>query len=129
MAGRHFTPAEANRTLPLVSRIVRDILEKGRLLRLEAVPDETEPGGRLEWLQEELHDHLEELENIGCSYKDWGFEVGLIDFPSIIDGAPVLLCWRSDEETVAWYHDYESGFAGRLQIPAHLLEVAELPST
>ena len=74
-------------------------------------------------------DHLEELESIGCSYKDWGFEVGLIDFPAIIEAEPVLLCWRSDEETVAWYHDYESGFAGRRPIPAHLLEVAELPRT
>lgn len=124
MSGRLFTPLEANKTLPLVRRIVRDILEKGRLLRLET-PEEGDGDGRLEQLQEELHEHLEELESIGCSYKDWGFEVGLIDFPAIIDGEPVLLCWRSDEESVGWYHDYEAGFAGRRPIPAHMLEVSE----
>jgi hypothetical protein len=60
---------------------------------------------------------MKELEEIGCSYKDWSFELGLVDFPSIIDGKEVLLCWRSDEESVKYYHGLLEGFAGRKPIP------------
>ena len=38
---------------------------------------------------------------------------GLIDFPAIINGREVFLCWESDEETVEFWHDLETGFSGR----------------
>ena len=38
---------------------------------------------------------------------------GLIDFPAIIGGKEVFLCWEQDEETVEFWHDLETGFAGR----------------
>lgn len=119
-----FTPEQANRTLPLVRRIVDDVLRCGRELR-----DIAEAGGaggpdRVGVLRARLDEHLEELARIGCSYKGWGFELGLVDFPAEIDGRPVLLCWRSDEQRVTWYHTAEAGFAGRRPIPAELLEDA-----
>ena len=64
---------------------------------------------------------MRELETIGCYYKDWGFDKGLIDFPARIGGEDVYLCWRSDENEVAWYHPVEGGYAGRRPIPAELL--------
>jgi hypothetical protein len=129
MVRHRFTPAEANRTLPLVKRIVADILERGRALR-ELAPDHGGRGDReirvrISALEGELLELAGELERIGCSYKDWGYEAGLVDFPSEIGGRPVLLCWRSDEERVGWYHTPEAGFAGRTRIPAHLLEDVE----
>ncbi|MBK8179453.1 MAG: DUF2203 family protein [Planctomycetes bacterium] len=63
-----------------------------------------------------------ELERIGCSYKGWGFDLGLVDFPGLIAGENVLLCWRSDEPAVVWYHSAEGGFAGRKPIPEEQLE-------
>ncbi len=71
-------------------------------------------------LQAELAELFAELERIGCSYKDWGFDLGLVDFPAVIEGHEVLLCWRSDEPRVGWYHAPEAGFAGRCAIPARL---------
>ena len=65
---------------------------------------------------------ITELEELGCYYKDWNFSIGLVDFPSIIDGRKVLLCWRSDEEELQFYHGYEEGFAGRKPIPDQYLE-------
>jgi len=120
---RSFTPAEANRTLPLVKRIVGDLLAGGRELRALA-PRRAQPecASRMRALELEIRELAEELERIGCSYKDWGFEAGLVDFPAELEGVPVLLCWKSDEQRVAHYHTYESGFAGRLPIPAELLE-------
>ena len=118
-----FSPADANRTLPLVKRIVSDILSKGReLQRLHPDQARQEVGDRMWKLEHELRDHIEELGSIGCSYKDFGFKLGLVDFPGEIDGESVLLCWRSDEETVAHYHGYADGYAGRRPIPSELLE-------
>jgi hypothetical protein len=42
--------------------------------------------------------------------------MGLVDFPAMIDGEEVLLCWRSDEPEVLYYHGLEDGFAGRKKI-------------
>lgn len=121
---RHlFTPAQANKTLPLVRRIVADILRTGRELRSFADTElEGEALVRFRSLRGELRSLMEELERIGCSYKDWGFDAGLVDFPGEVDGEKVLFCWRSDEEAVRWYHTREGGFAGRMPIPAELLE-------
>jgi hypothetical protein len=119
---RIFTPAEANRTLPLVRSIVTDILEQARLLR-----DHEEEGGspadtETKRIRKDLVGMMRELENLGATFKDWNFEVGLVDFPARIKGRDVLLCWRSDEDAVTWYHDAEEGFAGRQPIPEDLLD-------
>ena len=38
---------------------------------------------------------------------------GLIDFPAILDGKEVFLCWEQDEEDIEFWHDLHSGYAGR----------------
>jgi len=120
-----FTPAEANRTLPLVRSIVADILEGARELRgrtaLSRDPDADE---ELEQVRQDILELMQEIENLGASYKDWDFKVGLVDFPARIEGKDVLLCWRSDEPEVAWYHEADRGFAGRRRIPESLLREA-----
>jgi len=70
---------------------------------------------------DQLDDLFDELESLGCSYRDWNFSQGLVDFPSVIHGQEALLCWRSDEPKVCYYHDLEAGYAGRLPIPKELL--------
>jgi hypothetical protein len=123
MVRHRFTPAQANKTLPLVRRIVTDILRTGRELRAFADSDlRGDTLVRYRRRRGELRELIEELERIGCTYKDWGFDAGLVDFPAEIDGEKVLLCWRSDEESVSWYHTYEGGFSGRQPIPEELLE-------
>lgn len=41
---------------------------------------------------------------------------GLLDFPALVSGRPVWLCWRSGEDEVAWWHRQDEGFAGRRPI-------------
>lgn len=132
MVRRNFSPQLVNKTLPLVRRIVADILVRGRELRslVHAQIGENDAERQLressfQALEEDLQGLLSELNSIGCSYKDFGFETGLVDFPGRIDGKPVLFCWRSDEESVAWYHEQGAGFAGRKRIPKALLEAEE----
>jgi hypothetical protein len=114
-----FTPEEASRTLPLVGKIVEDILATGSAMReRSAHPNPTaEQVDEYDVLAAKLRALMDELEALGCYYKDWSFEVGLVDFPSVIDGREVLLCWRSDEPRLQYYHGLDEGFAGRMLIP------------
>ena len=108
--------------LPLVRRIVEDILKMGRHIRsLSAEIKQPEKNPDINRLMDQLDEFFEELEALGCSYKDWNFEAGLVDFPAIIHGREVFLCWQSNEKDVRYYHDAESGFAGRSLIPQELL--------
>ncbi len=53
-----------------------------------------------------------ELDSLGIQLKDYAR--GLIDFPSMRDSRIVLLCWQLGEgEQIEWWHDLETGFAGR----------------
>ncbi len=58
-----------------------------------------------------LTELLETLTAHGVLLKD--MEHGLIDFPALRDGRVVLLCWRMDEPTVAFWHEVDTGFGSR----------------
>ena len=118
-----FTPQDANQTLPFVKKVVADILELGHQIRaLSAkIGTDAQDDPQIILLMDQLEEHFEELESIGCSYKDWNFSVGLVDFPCVIDGKDVFLCWRSDEDGLRYYHEVDSGFAGRKLIPKEYL--------
>jgi hypothetical protein len=62
-------------------------------------------------LADELAAALDALDELGILVKD--LDSGLVDFPSQLDGEPVLLCWRLGEDQIAWYHGHDDGFAGR----------------
>ncbi len=114
-----FTPKEANQTLPLVKRIVADILSTGdrvRALSAEIGKNAESDPQIIQWM-DQLEELFEELELLGCSYKDWNFTVGLVDFPSVIGDQQVFLCWRSDEKELKYYHEIDAGFTGRKLIP------------
>jgi hypothetical protein len=55
-----------------------------------------------------------ELEAMDIVLRD--ADHGLVDFPSMRDGREVYLCWQEGEDSVRFYHDLESGFAGRKPI-------------
>jgi len=120
---KYFTPEEAERTLPLVRQIVQDILTAGQQARqyVQTLGEEAESHP---WIQEKIQEiqaYIQELEDIGCYFKDWNFEIGLVDFPAIINGEQVFLCWRSDETHIRYYHGIHEGYAGRKPIPPEYL--------
>ncbi len=121
---KFFTPREANQTLPLVKRIVDDILAAGVKIRersrVVGIHPEEDP--EIVGIIDTLEGFFDELEALGCSYKDWNFEIGLVDFPAVIAGREVMLCWRSDEPALLFYHDTDAGFPGRRPIPQELLD-------
>ena len=126
---RFFTVEEANRTLPLVSRIIEDVIEENDRLQ-ELLPNLKEVRMRarrnpaaaeeLNDLREEvatisarLEGYLKELGQVGCVFKG---PQGLIDFYSMRDGRPVFLCWRYGEDRIRYWHELDGGFAGRLEL-------------
>jgi hypothetical protein len=116
---KYFTPLEARKTLPLVKKIVKDILDTSREMRMiaEEIGGKVEQDPRIQKMADEIEDFMLELEEIGCFFKDWNFQIGLVDFPAIIEGKEVFLCWRSDEDDIMYYHGIDDGFAGRKLIP------------
>lgn len=123
MQTKYFTTSEAKKTLPLVKQIVKDILNTARELRLlvEDLGNRAEKDPRVADLMGKVNGYLKEIEDLGCYYKDWNFSIGLVDFPSVIHDKEVLLCWRSDEEDISYYHELEAGYQGRKLIPAEYL--------
>jgi hypothetical protein len=126
-----FTVDQAEKALPLVSRIVGDIVAKVeerelRLLERRKLPQQPTPGSsaedqafklerEMENFENDIKRYQEELATIGVELKD--YRMGLIDFFSRYEGRIVYLCWKLDEgKTLAWYHDLHSGFRGRQPI-------------
>jgi hypothetical protein len=123
---RDFSVEEANKTLPLVRRIVEDVVRQHRvwrekILELDLVASSAradEPRDRAEQLEleaqtiaREIDGYQRELEELGILLKDR--RLGLVDFPSEMGGRRVLLCWRLGEAEVQFWHDEDAGYAGR----------------
>jgi hypothetical protein len=121
-----YTVDQANRTLPLVRRIVEDVVREHErwqdaIVRLDVLMSATRadlPDPRIAALEREVQsiardlDRCQgELEALDIQLKDR--RIGLIDFPSELDGRRVLLCWRLGEPSVQFWHDEDAGYAGR----------------
>lgn len=69
---------------------------------------------QIEFLQIEAKTHLHNFQMHGVEIKD--IETGLLDFPSMLNGEEILLCWRQGEAQISHYHGIHDGFAGRKKI-------------
>ncbi|UCG17451.1 MAG: DUF2203 domain-containing protein [Phycisphaerales bacterium] len=121
-----FSVEQANRTLPLVRRILRDVVTQYRLVeRIQKRRRKLACQGRLDELKSvedrgleaarRLSDLLTELSSIGCEVKD--YERGCVDFPAMCDSREIYLCWRLNEERVSHWHERHVGEAGRRALP------------
>jgi hypothetical protein len=116
---RTFTPDEAGAELEELRRRLPGLaLARQRLIdATRAITDAVEAdGGGVEgtdWFraQRELREGLEWLAERGILLRDP--ETGLVDFPAERDGRRVFLCWKLGEDRVGWYHEEDSGYAGR----------------
>jgi hypothetical protein len=61
--------------------------------------------------REKIKQAIEQIQGIGCVLKD--LDEGLVDFPALIDGREVYLCWKLGEERIGYWHGIDEGFAGR----------------
>ncbi|QOV89162.1 DUF2203 domain-containing protein [Humisphaera borealis] len=126
-AKRRFTVAEANRALPLVSRVVADIVHTHTQAifvqsQIGRATSKEQPAlqNQLDKMLERLEDFVDELTEIGCDLKD--YTLGLIDFTGTHMGRDVCLCWKLGEDKIDHWHEMDEGFPGRR--PIHSLQEA-----
>ncbi len=62
-------------------------------------------------LAESLKEALEKIQSTGCLIKD--LDVGLLDFPALLNNEEVYLCWKLGEDRIRFYHRPDEGFSGR----------------
>ena len=126
---RIFTIEEANAALPLVRAIVSDlaelsceVIERRRRLSLlldGRAADSSDPyREELVQIAEEsekdsrrLREYVQELWDLGVEPTS-GPE-GLVDFPAVVDGRKVYLCWKLGEPEVLYWHEMDAGFRER----------------
>jgi hypothetical protein len=118
---RHFTIEEANAALPSVKPLLqrlrdgRDLLtdEEAHEALAEAAPGNGggESGRQVGEAFLQVRGLLLALQEAGIVVRD--IDRGLIDFPSILDGREVYLCWELGEDRVQWWHELDAGYRGR----------------
>jgi hypothetical protein len=127
MADRLFTLDEAQALLPTVRQLLTEIqaakgevdakgAEMARLLAVTGGNGHIETDlacarDAVEYAAGDLQERIAELEDIGVELK--GIDEGLCDFPSMREDRVVYLCFRLGEDDIEYWHELDTGFAGR----------------
>lgn len=132
MKSRILSLEEANRMLPLLDKIVRDLMgtwsqiiqKRTELELLEKSPESLRDAQRDEQIQElkaELNRHIDkingyirEVEDLGCFVEE--FKRGIVNFPSLYVGRKVFLCWKPGDECVKHWHELDESYNERSKI-------------
>jgi hypothetical protein len=77
--------------------------EETRLLRL-----------RMQGLIDQMQAAVAQIDGWGIQLRE--IESGLVDFPALVSGRPVWLCWRLGEDRVDWWHEVTEGFDSRRRL-------------
>jgi hypothetical protein len=112
VSDRRFTVEEANQALQRIRESRQVVLDGARRIRGLAARDGggSDSGPYLEALRT-LRREMQGLAEDDIILRD--ADRGLVDFPAERDGREVFLCWRLGEERVGFWHDPDTGFAGR----------------
>ena len=124
---------ETNRMLPLLRRIVQDIMDhwnqiiakRAELEALESCKIETSDAapaqGRaievkqdLNTMIDRINQYIKEVESLGCFVEE--FKRGIVNFPSLYHGRKVFLCWNPSEPRVGHWHELDETFNDRVKI-------------
>lgn len=118
---KHYTREEARELLPQIREWLKHLLQVRNWIEecerkiqhlLKAGAD---VGGETanQWvrLASEFHKLVREFNSREIQIKD--LDRGLIDFPAIIAGREVFLCWELDEDDIEFWHELDTGYAGR----------------
>jgi len=130
MAERYFKRHEAEGLLPIIEPSLEQARERKRKIAdldlglSQAVAKIMVLGGSIppyanlakkkkehEQLTAKLLEAVNKIQETGCVVKD--LDEGLVDFPSLLDGREVYLCWKLGEQRIGYWHGIDEGFAGR----------------
>jgi hypothetical protein len=117
-----FTLAEAQNLIPQIRSILQEVAEEwGRIRELhpeiqkarERAPYDGYSKHGVTYVESVSHLMflINQIKEMGVLLKD--VDKGLCDFPYMRQGRVVYLCWQLSEESIGYWHDIETGFAGR----------------
>lgn len=130
MSDRTFTLDEAQSLLPVLESLLRTAISSKTLMEevegemqalnqriflnggthVDVIPIAQRKAERAK-AEQRAKDALAEIDSIGVQVKD--LDIGLLDFPCMVDGRIILLCWKLGEKSITHWHGTEEGFAGR----------------
>ena len=118
---KHYTRDEARALLPQVRQWLQRLIDlRTKLEKLdehlrELMAPGCDVGGETvnQWVRTmaDVKQTLIEFHRREIQLKD--LDRGLVDFPAILEGREVFLCWELGEEDIDFWHDLEAGYAGR----------------
>lgn len=133
-----FTFEEATTLLPVLRALLKRAMEGKRLIEdvekelqdvkhkillsgglLIDIPEMARRRAERDKSLQDIKDALAEIDAIGVQVKD--LDIGLLDFPCVVDDDIVLLCWKYGEEKIQFWHGMEEGFRGRKPIDERIL--------
>src|SRR5205814_8885486 len=79
-----------------------------------AVADETRLRLRMQGIIDQMQASVARLEELSITLRD--IKTGLIDFPALVAGRQICLCWRLGEDQIEWWHELSEGFGGRRRL-------------
>ena len=145
MSERTFTLEEAHALLPILESLLRTAIDDKKLI--EAVDTELQEiahrvflnGGTLlkivslarrkaerQKALQRVKDAVAEIHATGVLVKD--LDIGLLDFPCVVSGEIVLLCWKLGENKITHWHSTAEGFAGRKLIDERISKAGDTKS-
>jgi hypothetical protein len=125
---RVFTLSEANQLIPQLEEHLRSV-KKGKtvLVRIKeeikkAASKASAGGGSPSGAHyirslELISENLRAIQEMGVLVKD--LEMGLCDFPHLLDGRIVYLCWKLGENDIRWWHEVNTGYQDRQPLHEH----------
>jgi len=124
---RIFTLAEANAMVPIFTEMMAEInsLKTSVVMVMESKSEVSKSNGHIHHDSPESHHDMElvsvaagritelvdQINRSGAELKD--LDMGLVDFPHQREGRIVYLCWMYGEEEIGFWHELDSGAAGR----------------
>lgn len=91
---------------------------QGDLARLRGTNGDTSHAQAIVEEEAAIRRAVERMEAAVARLASWDVALrdigsGLVDFPALVSGRPVWLCWRLGEDAVAWWHEFDRGFDSR----------------
>ncbi len=125
---RIFTISEANSLIPQLEEWLVEVQKERRLLarvedEIKKAGDHSQQNGgtvygpRYILALERITKNIQKIHDLGVLVKD--LEKGLCDFPYLLDGRMVYLCWKLGENEIRWWHETHTGYVGRQPLKSH----------
>jgi hypothetical protein len=119
---RTFTVAEANGLIPQLREHLSAV-KRARAVLIRTKEDIKKASAKAQFgggsfagphyiaALEQINENLQAIHEMGVLVKD--LDIGLCDFPHVLNGRIVYLCWKLGEPEVQWWHEINSGYMGR----------------